>query len=356
MDIHKKIEETPVKGSYTEACVNTLLDVIAKNPPRKNLGGTGSDNAFYGGVCVSGGVAVMKSYSYPCHAFMSSLENVKAVYNRFTKRPTCSKEATKNYFLWFMSGDSPWREFKGRLFSHTPTIKDPYGRLSQDDKLSMLSFIYENGWVWSDLSAPANLQHNFLVASRAVSEWPKLISKWNIWQKCGANKALAFVFQDMFHPQRRRGPNNVQYWRINRSSLYDWALDACTANDDYVRNFMTGKVSNLTHPFSENPHYIPVNRVFGDTGIYIGYEKTKGDNYPTILFKRYNKDTGTDGRFGMSEEDAKKYWTGHLGWDRFSYDSHWVVTENDILEIIKLEEKRLVSGSTVVAGDIRDIS
>jgi hypothetical protein len=227
------------------------------------------------------------------------------------------------YFDWITSDDGPWKSFLNRKLTHTD--KDDY--LVND-----LEFIWKNGWVWSDLSSPANLQHNFLVAARMSSEWPKLINLWyDRVKKYNLNKALTFVFLDIFKC-------DIEYdasrWLINHKNKYDWPVDVCSASDEYVKNFCSGRVEALTQPYKSNPSYKPVNRIFGNNEI----ELLTNGTYPTTVFNLYSS------TFGYTDAQASQYFDKHTRKRQsqiYKYVTGWSVTEDEVIKIIKLEEKRL---------------
>lgn len=318
-------------------CLDALLKVSDQSPA-KNLGGTGADNAFYGGVSYDSFLKQVnfRAYQYPCHTYMRYLQKPEAVYNRFTRRPTLSAKACRAYFDWIMSDDSPWKNFKNRLETHLPDD------VPEDQKYE---WIYNHGWVWSDFSAPSNLQHSFLVASRMPAEWPRMIGTWYRWQMTGLDKALCFAFLQVFykHP-KGRDKNNRQLWKINHVNQYDWPLDICTLGEDSLRDFCNGRMddSKYNQPYKDGPFYWPVNVLFGP---YIN-DDNNDKKYPYVIYNRYNQD------YGLNETELKEYWanTG-LGFSTFRRNQMWLVTEREILEIIRKEQERLLdSDATEVVG------
>jgi hypothetical protein len=302
-----------------------FLQNITKKPARKNSGGTAVDNAFYGGVCydILTKKSVMKEIQYPCHKYMKYICKPEAVYNRFTHRPTLSGKARRAFFDFLMSDDSPWREFKNRHETHLPED------VLEEDKIE---WIYQNGWVWTDFSAPTNLQHSFLVASRGVSEWPKLITRWYKWQSQGLNKALCYIFLDMFHPETgARDKNNKEIFKINRSNMYDWPFDVCTSPEETVKNFISGRLdkSVLKEPFKDTPNYTPVNAIFGINNDF-------QNSYVNTIYELYRD------KFGFSKEENQEFWKERgIGFSYYNDANYWLVRESEILEIIKLEGERL---------------
>lgn len=315
------------------------LLMFCKTPLKSGESGTGGDNAFYGAVFESKLKKTpwrTRGNVHPCHAYMSHYKNPVVVFNRFCHRSDLSDEARRCYFDWITGDNSPWREFHGRNISHVPSSHDG----------PVLDWVYTHGWVWSELEKhPSNLQHSFLTAARMVSEWPALITQWYNWVQKGCHPALAFVFLTLFYPLRTNtnywGSDHgytgaegfdLEKWQINRQNRYDWPVDPCTAGEEYIKNFMNGRVEALNKPYSEDSQYTPVNRIFGDNKVVA----TTAQAYPSVLFRLYSPTHGP----GAAETEA--YWEQRgTGFSSFSLQHHWYVSEDDIIDIIKKEEVRL---------------
>lgn len=310
---------------------------VSKKPLQKGGCGTGGDNAFYGAVCHSkDGSFYVKYNQHPCHFFMGTYRRPIVVFNRFCHREELSEKARRKYFDWITSDTGPWREFYGRNISHVPE-----GFVG-----STADFVYQTGWVWSELEKhPANLQHSFLTAARMPAEWPILIEKWSDWVEKGINPALAFLFLDLFKPQvssknywcdtwghTQNKASDMSNWQINRQNRYDWPVDVCTASEEYILNFMNGRVERLKKPYSETSSYKPVNRIFGNNGLDAMGEYS----YPTKLFQLYSS------THGPSAAEAEEIWKkkGSM-FSAFDFQKNWVVSEEELLDIIRKEEVRL---------------
>lgn len=343
--------ETLKKGvTPVEACVAELLFCVDSYKLTSHTGGTGGDNAFYGAVVQDDKGLTLKTNQYPCHKYMMYHNKPEAVFNRYAHRPQLSTEIKRNFFDWITSDEGPWKEFSGRKTSHLPSDVPPE---------KALDWMYDNGWVWSDLSCPSNLQHSFLVASRMQAEWPLLITKWNEWQgkfKCHPKyteiKALSFLFLDVFRVQEK---NNL--WKINYANLYDWPLDVCTAGEEYVKNFVYGKVESLNPPYKDNPMYRPVNRIFGDNEPVNADHPRYNNYYPSVIFRLYNGENGTSLKLGQDKKTCEKYFTGNVAKESslgftsgFDYGKNWCVSEDDILKIIEMEAERIKDVSGIVSN------
>jgi hypothetical protein len=326
--LSSKSSISKIRAEFLEEAVSMglkkLQDTVKKHPMGKEMHstGTGGDNARYGAVCInSSGNLQLHHNSHPCHAFMKDYRKPVVVYNQYGHRSFINDEADRAWFDFITSDDGPWKEFVGRVVSHTPS----------NLKLKELrDFIWENGWVWSDLkNHPANLQHNFLVATRMGTEWPRLIDRWYEYTEQGCHPALAFVFLTVFNPIT----GDTKKWQINNTNKYDWPIDVCTSSEDYVRNFCQGKVEKLTKSYADTQHYTPVNRIFGENGLSSAVDEA----YPNRIFELYHK------KYGPEKEKCDQYWEKRgTGFSKFNYRTHWWVTEAEMIRIIKAETKRLL--------------
>lgn len=325
-----------------EAALQKLQEIVTTNPLTKGGYGTGSDNARYGAVCsktdsqgaVITGPDVTHYNGHPCHAYMKGYKSPLAVYNQYGHRPEVPDEVREAFLNWIISDNAPWREFKGRAVTETPS------------GVSMEDFIRTHGWVWTDLkNHPSNLQHNFLVVARMPAEWPRLICHWYSLVQSGLSPEMSFLFLDLFKPLLKSGTTEYSgvknaywdgaidddRWQVNHTNRYDWPVDICTSGEEYVRNFLSGSVEKLNKSYAESQDYKPVNRIFGDNSLAASDTKA----YPNVLFERYS------GKFGPGVVECEKFWTARgTGMSVFSYSSHWFVTLDEVKEIIRQEEVR----------------
>ena len=332
--MEKKVSVT--KEDAAKKAVEHIVNVVKTTPLRKGASGTVADNAKFGTVNKHG---VLSYHQYPCHAHLRYDDNRDAivVYSTWGKRPEGDIDYTalREFFNWIRSDDGPWRAFEGRNVSHVP----------EDWKGTVEEFIWDYGWVWSDVDKyPSNLQHSFLTASRMAPEWPKLINKWHEWVGQGCDKALAFMFLDLFRPtndefdtwgetESNLPKPNTKVWQLNRSNRYDWPLDVCTATEEYVRNYISGKVEALNKPFAESNMYRPVNRIFGKNELNCMDPAV----YPSVLFQLYAS------KYGPGPEKCKEILKkqSSISTTEFQYERHWFVSESEVISIIKEEGKRL---------------
>jgi hypothetical protein len=312
---HKELVEKSIKA---------LTDNIKAVPTKDNAGGTGSDNCSHGYITKDGST---KSFHHPCHAHIRQIDAPRVYWNRYCKRPSSqvSERVTRSFFDWITSEDSPWKTFRGKATSHTPheLEKEATGQ-------EVKNWIYENGWVWSDLEHPVNFQHSFLVASRMAAEWPKYLERWDKWVAAlGSEKyrGMAFVFLTLFVQQQHQPDKYV----ISYANKYDWPIDTGTCGEDYIRNFIHGTpVGPWNDTFSRSSNYTPVNSIWGTV-------PTKaGESYIDGIFKRYHV------THGPTKEECEAFWTKEkIGLSTFQYSTKWWVSEGEIIDLIRLEYNRL---------------
>lgn len=329
--MNKSVAPTNVsKDEALRITTEKLLEVSKEVVPPGGSSGD-SNNARYGGVLQDG---TLKVYAYPCHRYVDQMVKPLTFYSRYTKRPKVTKRINREYFDFITGKDSPWKSFRGRNISHGLVDGKPVMTQDMDE-------IFQTGWCWSDLDHPVNLQHSFLVASRMQAEWPEEIKRWHHWVvQLGDVKyqALAFAFIQLFKKLDIRD----KHWMISRADQYDWPLDPCRSGEDYIKNFCQGRiVGPVLENFSKQCSYKPVNTLFGK-------QSTAGEVvYPQILFNLYSKD------IGFKEGYCKDFWLGRDSLSYFSYENNWMVTEDDILEIIKREFTRLeISNSDENKGQL----
>lgn len=311
-----------------EMAVKKLLDIVKTYPMKSSMGdtGTGGDNARYGAVSLIDGQLKTHYNCHPCHSYMKDYKKPLVVYNQYGHRGFINPDADRAWFDFVTSDDGPWKEFKGRRVTAMP--KDYMPEYQNEEEIK--SFIWNNGWVWSDLkNHPANLQHNFLVASRMATEWPKFIERWYEYTQEGCHPGIAFVFLDVF----KEIAYDTKKLQVNNTNKYDWPVDVCTSTEEYIRNFCLGQVEKLTRSYADTQNYTPVNRVFGNNGLSSSVDEA----YPNRVFELYHREYGPD------KDKCDEYWNKKgTGFSKFNYRTHWWVSEADVIRIIKKETKRLL--------------
>lgn len=278
-------------------------------PETYKKGGTGQQNVLCGAVYDSGRT---DEKQYPCHKPINYFTNSKIVWSCYGYRT--SKDIGLKYFAWLVNL-SPW--------SKTGIIPT-YER----------SFQFNQGFVFEGLDkTPANLFHNFLVASRMACEWPKFIEAWHeLVTEHGVNPDLAFVFLTVFRPVMGEGDECCFNSKIESVPAiidrYDWPLDMARADETYVKNFLGGKPVGLSKiMFWPTALTTPVNTVWGKL-----LSHDNSETYANFLKKTYEKD------YTLSRKSPKI--RSILGrYDDGNHDG--VFTPESLLEVIKLEEKRL---------------
>lgn len=354
-------QETPVdKAQASKICQEYLMSL--PEYLGDNVGNTAADNARYGGFYtvvpderyIGQSQVLIKDDQYkmfaehPCHAKVAWMHRPSVFYNKLGRRPILSEKVNKAYFDWLVSDTGPWRTFEARKMTDAP----------EEYQGNELSFIYKYGWVWSNLDHPVNLQHNFLVASRAPAEWPLMIQRWWKWREItGVNPSLVFAFlsllkpvQTVLHPGRYYKDvliptdcfpdSDLSLFKIHNQCHYDWPLDVNTHDEEAVKRFVKGEPlkDKLSRNFSETGYYKPVNLIWGQ---YVNpYAET---SYASVLYNLYKN------RFGMAQEPQKKLFSGMSKMQSYEMNverpedhrRNWALREHEIYEILKLEEERL---------------
>lgn len=326
-----------------------------------NVGNTAADNGRYGGFYAA---VPEERYTtqpilnrndqykliaeHPCHSKVAWMHRPLVFYNKLGRRPILSERVNRAYFYWLVSDTGPWRTFEARKMTDAP----------EEYRGNELGFIYRYGWVWSDLDHPVNLQHNFLVASRALAEWPLMIQRWWKWQQVtGVNPSLVFAFLSLFKPVRTETHPGIYYkeftiptdsfpdsdvdlFKIHNQCHYDWCLDVNCHDEESVKRFVKGEPlkNRLSKNFSETGSYRPVNHIWGPTLSPYG-EKS----YASLLYKTYRD------HFGLAQEPQKKLFSSlaqNTAWEMNVEDSgdhrrNWSLREYEIYQILKQEEERL---------------
>lgn len=359
--IKNEKQETPVdKATASKICQDYLMSL--PEYLGDNVGNTGADNGRYGGFYTvvpderhysqSAGLVKDNQYKlvaeHPCHAKVAWMHRPLVFYNKLGRRPILSEKVNKAYFEWLVSDTGPWRTFSPRKMTDAP----------EEYRGNELNFIYRYGWVWSNLDHPVNLQHNFLVASRALAEWPLMIQRWWKWQQAtGVNPSLVFAFLALFKPiQTGMHPgryykgfeistdsfpdSDVDLFKIHNQCHYDWCLDVNCHDEESVLRFVKGEPlkDRLSKNFSETGSYKPVNHIWGPT-----LSPYNEKSYASVLYKTY-KD-----RFGLAQESQKKLFSSlsYHASDEMNVENsadhrrNWSLREYEIYQILKQEEERL---------------
>lgn len=284
-------------------------------------GGTGGDNAFYGGVSMG----KADYFEYPCHAMMKDVHGgAEVVWSKWViPKRDIYEEQSRAYFEWIISKDSPWK------------IAFEMGMSFSNKKHFNPEFWWDNGFIFDRLdNIPSNVLHNFLVASRMPKEWPHAICLWYNLVKGGVTPEMALVMSSNFFTDS----NNTKNFMNKVNDPYDWPIDACTGNEEYIKNFLNhNQIKKVFRPpYSESHVYYPVNIVWGDAldpqkGTLRHKDKTygrKADDYVgsnSVLMSLYKDTVGK----------CVKQSTFSTGY------TQWSCTVEEITEMGKAEDQRL---------------
>jgi hypothetical protein len=280
----------------------------------QGFGDTGGDNALFGAI----GNKVKPFFNaYPCHAQIKTYKSARVLWSAYGFR--AEETVAHAYHHWLMY-DSPWAK-------NNIVPKD-----SED-------FLFNNGLIWTtkDLKKPANLLHNFLVASRMDAEWPHLVTAWHkLVTVHNVNPELAFVFLTTYVPKEDSTASHKSFIDTDSQlcfcDKYDWPLDMARATEDYVRNFCSSLAVKLSGPFYPTANTTPVNEIWGTYG-------QDGSRYINVLKQLYK-------HLGVSKTSKSQgsYYAPA------STTISTVYTPEIVLQIIKLEEIRLGLAQVKVAA------
>lgn len=292
---------------------------------------TGGHNAFYGGILgAAPDTGTIVYAEHPCHAFMKNLVDCRVAFSRFVHSDADQKmsRATKAYFQWITGSESPWREVFGLGMSEDRPEFNP-------------KFWYKYGFLFDKMDVvPANLLHNFLVATRTQKEWPVFVKHWYKMVQAGCSPAAALFFEPMF--SGGECGNERQNWR--HTNKYDFPLDHATCTETYLKNFCAGKTPRLGKPFNEckvhlsatwQVQYTPVNAIWGSNKIV---QNAIGNAYVSKSYAFAVRDRYME-QIGTVVKRVNKSWNGTEYPEAPIID--WTVTDDQQAEIIKAEEGRL---------------
>lgn len=287
--------------------------------------GTGAHNAVYGWGKSSDEYV---RQSYACHTHLRSFPQYNPPDFIFSKtiyphKSFNNQDGAKRYFEWLLSSESPWRF----LFDLQPD-------LFSDKELCL-----DKGFVFTRLDTiPSNLLMNFLIATRMAHEWPRTIKSWDtLVREYGCHPTVSFLFLTLFYPDKFCATPSegeffpdVSQFKLNWVNRYDWPVDMVTCSTEYPKNFITGRVSNFNKPFTKfNGLYGPVNKIWGENELPLYDERT----YLMEVFKTYGKN------YGKYTSET----TGSLKGTLLSEHRRWRVSLEELINIIRKEEERLVT-------------
>lgn len=281
----------------------------------KGKGGTGCHtNAIMGFTAVGGKEKGVRLYG--CHNPIHTFQRADVLWSGWGYR--CKPEAAELYFDWLLHR-SPWSKQQVLMENIFPT-KGVGFVIDGLDKI------------------PANLMHNFLIATRIPSEWFNFVDSWYelvAIHKC--NPELAFVFLTTFDPISDMTYGYGNSFMPGMESVYrntnksDWPLDIGMCTEEYVRNFMMAKIiSPSDFTFYPQAQTLPINILWGKTN-----ETNPSNRYPVILDTMYKK------KYTMPPQ--RPIAPGNLGLSGAGDRYNLVYTPESLLEVLKEEEKRLAA-------------
>jgi hypothetical protein len=297
--------------------------------PLSGAGGTGDYRNVLCGAILSD--TSFRDANYPCHNPIRSYTKASILWSAFGYR--LKKSIAEYYFDWLIH-TSPW--------SKTGIIP----------KTTTEEYMFEQGFIFTDLDkTPANLLHNFLIASRMAVEWPQAIKDWYYFvTKEKLNPDLVFFFLYCFTPINQstggaylsglsKGSESI----VAEGEKYDWPLDCASATPSYLDNFLKGVTPGISkinfYPTANTP---PVNTLWGKTSSEQTYKDSfvrifKG-SYVEFLHDTYRKKYSSPRTIAMN---LKGGFRDKAMEDQLRQKYERVYTPEAIVEIVKEEQKRL---------------
>lgn len=283
-----------------DIALNKLYDYPSTSEYSGSIGD--SSNAYYGFVISD---TEVKTFEYPCHAYMRLGVGSKVIFSKYIRHTSFSSDESRQYLEWIMTG--PWKRFFNCVYDETAE--------------GFINYSLEH--------TPANLQQNFLIATRMIKEWPQFIKTWfTLVNKEHIHPSVAFWFITIFHNSSIGGaltPGNKIY--MTDEVKYDWPIDVLKYDDKALYNFIHGDFSNLNHSYAKDPNYKPVNCIWGKQ-----IAQTNKNSYGNLLRQRYNK-------LGKTEV-VKSALLSPTAYIPRNLET-WMMTYDEALEVIRQEEKRI---------------
>ncbi len=200
---------------------------------------------------------VVSTIAAACFASVANAhqQNKEAFYVWYNCNENKSNPEVSTWWLRFLlSEDSPWRDIVR-------------GQPEQD-----FDFVYQYGYVLTNLDYPSNFFVNFLTAFRMASEKPKLVELWYRLSKDGCSHGIIAVILDAIHYGNLN--NIVQHQGHYPFQLYDSDFEA----PDRI-NAKTPQYKGLSvHTFKDNASFTPCNAIWSGPD-YAKYKYTYGGMY-----------------------------------------------------------------------------
>lgn len=146
------------------------------------------------GVMVGGTVSRWDDLHAPCHAHMLYGKNGHTIHNADVvwssahsisvptggrgngRNPASDTPATRAWYEWIASKDSPWHELE--LWEHN---SDP-------------EYVRTQGWIITNFKGKLPLLYNFLIGQRLAYEFPHHCERWWSWVAEGVNPSVALAW------------------------------------------------------------------------------------------------------------------------------------------------------------------
>lgn len=279
------VRTKPLNLRNPDKFASAIDEMMAEREERKwfpshksGTGGTGGDNVLCG--CIRDDGSKITS-TYPCHKPILGYNKAEVLWSCFGWR---TSEKIAKYFHHWLCYESPWSKL-----NILPDLEE--------------DFMFSHGFVFKNLDkTPANLLHNFLVASRAAVEWQDYVEPWyETINTYNTDPALTFLMTTCFVNLQNNQKSPFIKGCTSAFSLidkYDWPLDTGRCTEEYVMNFLQGKAIGLSKKmFYPSATTAPVNTLWGeiietDTLSKKYNSELQGKRYINMLKKLYEDKYG----------------------------------------------------------------
>ena len=182
----------------------------------------------------------------PCHGILAC-HSAAVFWSEFVHpRVDINEQNLRMYFDW-LTKESPWARLK--VPGLIPDKEDP-------------DFCFTYGWIYEPYKypIPANLLHNFLMATRVPQQHSLSYRVWSLLVSKGFDPTLSFAASAFL--------SNVRgdLYHILRFDQGEYPLFSYCATKDYINNFLQAKLveKNLHPPYYPAYSRPPINHLWGD--------------------------------------------------------------------------------------------
>lgn len=198
------------------------------------------------------------------------------------------------FYIWHQAQDTPLnREYLRYIMSPT---ESPWRRIIQAQPRQDLDFVFQNGFVLTELDFACNFLVNFLTAFRLSYEKPYCLDFWGDLLEAGVRPGTGLMFTSCCAAYDK---NHGSFNFISDSGHNAFSLPR--ADLETVRRVNQGAPNerNFNSSFTKSNQYAPCNIVWTKSGLYEGT--------PELFNEMYRSKAKIVGRrFGNPQEVASK--------------------------------------------------